>query len=279
MLARQQDGGDAVGRGGSEELPCLLQTCPPSVPAAQHGTGDVSLVRNAPSCRNRSGPSGFGWDRGTPPRSCAVQPAIDSKLGGCDLVKLRVVDVFAATQVKERASIIQNKTGRPVRFEITKGTRRSLARWRAEPLMIGSERLWPGRIREPVHISTRQSARLWRSRVSSIGLEPSSYGTHSMRRTKVAQIYRNTGNLRAVQRLLGHTKLDSTVRNLGVGLENEKHVGEIESASSECDARAQLAQTGIPQVAPETRQITSPTSSAISSDFPSGPSVTPTGRP
>lgn len=152
--------------------------------------------------------------------------AIDSKLRGCDLVKLRVIDVFTANQVKERASIIQSKTGRPVRFEITEGTRRSLARWMAEPVMIGSEHLWPGRFHERLHISTRQYARLVRDWVSSIGLEPSSYGTHSMRRTKVAQIYRKTGNLRAVQLLLGHTKMDSTVRYLGVDLEDALAISE-----------------------------------------------------
>lgn len=136
------------------------------------------------------------------------------------MAKLRVADVFAANQVKERASILQSKTGRPVRFEITEGTRRPLARGMAEPLMIGSVHLWPGRFHECLHISTRQNARLVRDWVSSIGLEPSSYGTHSMRRTKVAQIYRKTGNLRAVQLLLGHTKMDSTVSYLGVDLED-----------------------------------------------------------
>jgi integrase len=93
----------------------------------------------------------------------------------------------------------------------------------AEPLMIGSEHLWPGRFHERLHISTRQYARLV---LSSIGLEPSSYGTHSMRRTKVAQIYRKTGNLRAVQLLLGHTKMDSTVRYLGVDLEDALAISE-----------------------------------------------------
>lgn len=116
--------------------------------------------------------------------------AIDSKLRGCDLVKLKVADVFAAGQDKERASIIQSKTQKPVRFEITEGTRKSLRRWMDEPLMIGSEFLWPGRFHERLHISTRQYARLVRDWVKSIGLEPSAYGTHSMRRTKVAQIYR-----------------------------------------------------------------------------------------
>lgn len=141
--------------------------------------------------------------------------AIDSKLRGCDLVKLKVADVYAAGQVKERASIIQSKTCKPVRFEITEGTRVSLAAWLEDPMMVGSEFLWPGRFHDRPHISTRQYARLVRDWVISIGLEASSYGTHSMRRTKVAQIYRKTGNLRAVQLLLGHTKMDSTVRYLG----------------------------------------------------------------
>jgi len=152
--------------------------------------------------------------------------AIDSKLRGCDLVTLKVADVFAASQVKERASVIQSKTQKPVRFEITDGTRKSLARWMSEPLMIGSEFLWPGRFHERLHISTRQYARLVREWVKSIGLEPSAYGTHSMRRTKVSQIYKKTGNLRAVQLLLGHTKMDSTVRYLGVELEDALAISE-----------------------------------------------------
>lgn len=152
--------------------------------------------------------------------------AIDSKLRGCDLVKLMVADVFAAGQVKVRASIIQSKTQKPVRFEITEGTRKSILRWMEEPLMIGSEFLWPGRFHERLHISARQYARLVRDWVKSIGLEPSAYGTHSMRRTKVAQIYRKTGNLRAVQLLLGHTKMDSTVRYLGVELEDALSISE-----------------------------------------------------
>lgn len=152
--------------------------------------------------------------------------AIDSKLRGCDLVKLKVADVYASGRVKERASIIQSKTQKPVRFEITEGTRTSVLRWLDEPLMIGSEYLWPGRFHERLHISTRQYARLVRDWVKSVGLEPSAYGTHSMRRTKVAQIYRKTGNLRAVQLLLGHTKMDSTVRYLGVELEDALAISE-----------------------------------------------------
>lgn len=152
--------------------------------------------------------------------------AIDSKLRGCDLVKLKVADVYASGQVKERASIIQSKTHHPVRFEITEGTRKALSQWMEQPLMVGSEYLWPGRFHERLHISTRQYARLVRDWVSSIGLDPSSFGTHSMRRTKVAQIYRKTGNLRAVQLLLGHTKMDSTVHYLGVELEDALEISE-----------------------------------------------------
>lgn len=152
--------------------------------------------------------------------------AIDSKLRGCDLVKLKVADVYASGQVKERASIIQSKTHHPVRFEITEGTRKALSQWMEQPLMVGSEYLWPGRFQERLHISTRQYARLVRDWVSSIGLDPSSFGTHSMRRTKVAQIYRKTGNLRAVQLLLGHTKMDSTVHYLGVELEDALEISE-----------------------------------------------------
>lgn len=146
--------------------------------------------------------------------------AIDSKLRGCDLVGLKVRDVFAAGQVKDRASVTQSKTGKPVRFEITETTRHSLEKWIADPEMIRSEILWPSRLHSSTHLSTRQYARIMREWVTCIGLESSAYGTHSMRRTKVPQIYKKTGNLRAVQLLLGHTKMDSTVRYLGVDLDD-----------------------------------------------------------
>jgi hypothetical protein len=110
-----------------------------------------------------------------------INMSVDSKLRGCDLVALRVRDVFAAGRVKERASIVQRKTGRPVRFEITEPTRTSLDRWIAEPAMLGADFLWPSRFHESPHLSTRQYARILRGWVTSIGLEPSAYGTHSMR--------------------------------------------------------------------------------------------------
>ena len=92
--------------------------------------------------------------------------------------------------------------------------------------MVGCEHLWPGRFHKRLHICTRQYARIVRDWVTSIGLEASAYGTHSMRRTKVTQIYKKTGNLRAVQLLFGHTKLDSTVRHLGVELEDALAIAE-----------------------------------------------------
>jgi len=152
--------------------------------------------------------------------------AIDSKLRGCDLVAMRVRDVFAAGHVKERASMTQSKTGKPVRFEITDTTRQSLDRWIRNPDMTGREFLWPSRVHDSVHLSTRQYARIVRGWVTSLGLEVSAYGTHSMRRTKVAQIYKKTGNLRAVQLLLGHTKMDSTVRYLGGDIEDALSLSE-----------------------------------------------------
>jgi site-specific recombinase XerC len=122
--------------------------------------------------------------------------------------------------------VLQSKTQRSVRFEISEGTRASVAKWLEDPLMVGSEFLWPGRFHDHLHISTRQYARIVRDWVVSIGLEVTAYGTHSMRRTKVTQIYKKTGNLRAVQLLLGHTKMDSTVRYLGVELEDALAISE-----------------------------------------------------
>jgi hypothetical protein len=116
---------------------------------------------------------------------------------------MKVVDVMASGQIKERASVLQSKTQKSVRFEIREGTRASLSKWMEDPLMVGSEYLWPGRFRDRLHISTRQYARIVRDRVSSIGLEVTADGTHSMLRTKVTQIYKKTGNLRAVPLLMG----------------------------------------------------------------------------
>ena len=105
--------------------------------------------------------------------------AIDSKLRGCDLVRLTVADVFAAGRMKERASVVQSKTQRPVQFEITDTTRDAVHAWINNPAMIGSAQLWPSRFHDSPHISTRQYGRMLKEWVASIGLEPSAYGTHS----------------------------------------------------------------------------------------------------
>jgi site-specific recombinase XerC len=129
--------------------------------------------------------------------------AIDSKLRACDLVKLRLVDICSGFKVRHRATIVQKKTGRPVQFEISEQSRNSVEAWLPMLRTTGSRFLFPSRLRASPHISTRQYARLVHRWVESIGLETVLYGTHSMRRTKAAQICRKTGNLRAVQLLLG----------------------------------------------------------------------------
>jgi len=146
--------------------------------------------------------------------------AIDSKLRACDLVAIRVSDIQAADRVRERASVIQKKTRLPVQFELTEPTRLSLACWLHVRRCQSAIYLFPSRLDSSKHLSTRQYARLVHDWIAPTGLNSTSYGTHSMRRTKVAQIYRKTGNLRAVQLLLGHTKLETTVRYLGIDVED-----------------------------------------------------------
>ncbi len=152
--------------------------------------------------------------------------AIDSKLRGCDLVRLQVDDGCAGGRVRDRATIVQKKTGRPVQFEITEQTRASIQRWLPSVEARHGQYLFPSRFRAQPHLSTRQYVRIVHSWVESAGLDSAAYGTHSMRRTKAAQIYKKTGNLRAVQLLLGHTKLESTVRYLGIEVDDALSISE-----------------------------------------------------
>ena len=132
--------------------------------------------------------------------------AIDSKLRGCDLVGLTIVDVAPHGYAVDRASVRQRKTGRPVRFEITEHTRQAIDDHLSQRRDTSSPYLFPGR--GPAgHLTTRQYARLLAGWLGLIGLDPCFYGTHSLRRTKATLIYKKTGNLRAVQLLLGHTKM------------------------------------------------------------------------
>ena len=152
--------------------------------------------------------------------------AIDSKLRGCDLVRMKVGDVAAGGAMKSRGIIIQKKTGRPVQFEITEQTRNAVGALIHRHDLSAQDYLFPSRLADSPHLSTRQYARIVQGWVSSIGLNTATYGTHSLRRTKAALIYRKTGNLRAVQLLLGHTKLESTVRYLGVEVDDAIAISE-----------------------------------------------------
>ncbi|MFZ2169883.1 MAG: tyrosine-type recombinase/integrase [Methylococcaceae bacterium] len=152
--------------------------------------------------------------------------AIDSKLRGCDLVTLRICDVAQSNRVSSRAIIMQQKTHRPVQFEITEQTRDSLEAWINQAKLKSDQYLFPSRIHSSPHLSTRQYARIVEHWVKSIGLDPAAYGTHTMRRTKATLIYRRTKNLRAVQLLLGHTKLESTVRYLGIEVDDALEISE-----------------------------------------------------
>lgn len=152
--------------------------------------------------------------------------AIDSKLRGCDLVKLQVLDVARGGKVVSRATVMQQKTAQTVKFELTDQTRETVEAWIAKAQLTSGQFLFPSRLTRSSHISTRQYARIVKSWMAIIGLEPCDYGTHSLRRTKVTLIYKRTKNIRAIQLLLGHTKLESTVRYLGIEVDDALEMSE-----------------------------------------------------
>jgi site-specific recombinase XerC len=131
---------------------------------------------------------------------------IDSKLRACDLLKLKVRDVCHGERVAARAIVVQQKTLRPVQFEITESIRAALADWIQLSGLASDDFLFPSRVRSSPHLGTRQYARIVNSWVEEVGLDPAAYGTHSIRRTKPSLIYRRTKNLRAVQLLLGRRR-------------------------------------------------------------------------
>src|SRR5881409_371725 len=132
--------------------------------------------------------------------------AIDSKLRGCDLVGLRVRDVVQGSRVAPRAIVMQKKTQRPVQFKITEQTRDAVAAWIAAAHLKPEQFLFPSRLSESPHLSTRQYSRIVGSWVNSMGLDAAAYGTHSMRRTKATMIYCRTRNITAVQLRFDATK-------------------------------------------------------------------------
>ena len=152
--------------------------------------------------------------------------AIDSKLRACDLVKLRVRDVCHGQTVASRTIVLQQKTQRPVQFEITEPTREAVGAWIGHARLSSESGLFPSRLHGSTHLSTRQYARIVDSWVRQLGLDAASYGTHTLRRTKATLIYRRTKNLRAVQLLLGHAKLESTVRYLGIEVNDALEMAE-----------------------------------------------------
>ena len=121
---------------------------------------------------------------------------------------------------------MQKKTQRPVQFEVTEQTREAVAAWIAAAHLKSDQFLFPSRVSASPHLSTRQYSRIVGCWAESIGLDPAAYGTHSLRPTKPTLIYRRTKNLRAVQLLLGHTKLESTVRYLGIEVDDALEIAE-----------------------------------------------------
>ena len=152
--------------------------------------------------------------------------AIDSKLRGCDVVCLKVEDIAPHGSTLDRATVKQRKTGHPVRFELTEQSREAVDSYIKATQKRSGDFLFPSQRFPDRNITVRQYARLVSHWIASIGLDPRFYGTHSLRRTKATLIYRRTGNLRAVQLLLGHKKIESTVRYLGIEVDDALEIAE-----------------------------------------------------
>ena len=136
------------------------------------------------------------------------------------MVKIKIGELVSGSHVRARAIVIQQKTRRPVQFEILEPARSTIFAWLERRGGTIDDFAFPSRVDHAAHISTRQYARLVDEWVTGIGLRARDYGTHSLRRTKASIIYKRTGNLRASQILLGHTKIESTVRYLGVDVDD-----------------------------------------------------------
>jgi len=152
--------------------------------------------------------------------------AVGRKLRGCDVVSLKVEDIAPHGYAVDRATVRQKKTGRPVKFEISEQTRQSIDDYLETKSKVAGDYLFTGHCGKNRCLTTRQYSRLVSDWIAVIGLDPSLFGTHSIRRTKATLIYRKTGNLRAVQLLLGHTKVESTVRYLGIEVDDALAIAE-----------------------------------------------------
>lgn len=184
--------------------------------------------------------------------------ATDSKLRSCDLLSIRVSDIAQGSRVLPRAIVMQRKTQRPVQFEITEQTRNSVLDWIQSAHLASSDFLFPSRISASPHLSTRQYARIVDAWVESIGLETAGYGTYTMRRTKATLIYKRTKNLRAVQLLLGHTKLESTVRYLGIEVDDALEIAEQSEVSSKAAGQCLTGADAVRSLADLPQRVTSP---------------------
>jgi integrase len=143
------------------------------------------------------------------------------------VVKVKIGDVVSGGRVRSRAIVVQQKTGRPVQFELLEHARGSMSAWLERRGGTLDDFVFPSRTDYSHHISTRQYSRLVDEWMTAIGLRREDYGTHSLRRTKASIIYKQTGNFRAMQILLGHTKIESTVRYLGVDIEDALALAEV----------------------------------------------------
>ena len=152
--------------------------------------------------------------------------AIDSKLRGCDLVQLRVRDVAHGDRIAARTIVMQQKTQRPVQFEITEPTRKAVFAWIRHAGLKAEDYLFPSRIRLSPHLSTRQYARIVEAWVTAIGLDADAYGTHTMRRTKASLIYRTDEEPARSAAAVRHSKLESTVRYLGIEVDDALEMAE-----------------------------------------------------
>jgi integrase len=183
--------------------------------------------------------------------------AIDSKLRACDLTKLRVRDIAHGERVSSRAIVMQQKTQHPVQFEITEQTRTVVEAWMHQAHFRSEDFLFPTRLHDSEHLSTRQYARIVKAWVTAIGLDATMYGTHTLRRTKASLIYRRTKNLTAVQLLLGCWRKTSrnTMGRLSLGplaktawireSEGGAHFWGPRAASSRTESLKQLRYGGV----------------------------------
>lgn len=149
---------------------------------------------------------------------------IDSKLRACDLLAMRVEDIGTRTSVFRQATVVQKKTNAAVTFEITEATRKSVLIWITTAQLSENDYLWKSRNRGSQRLSMSQYTRIIKQFARVVGADPNAYATHSIRRTKVTLIYRKTQNLRACQLLLGHKKIENTVRYLGLELDDALNI-------------------------------------------------------